>query len=96
MELLDDAAIARALSGIEGWQRDGDHLVRQVTFDSFLEAIAFIGRVAPLAEAADHHPELRNVHRDVTVRLSTHEAGGITLRDVELARAIAGILRDAG
>jgi 4a-hydroxytetrahydrobiopterin dehydratase len=92
MDLLDDDAVGRALVGLDGWRRDGDALVRDLTFDSFLAAIAFIGRVAALAEGADHHPELRNVHRHVTVRLSTHEAGGITRRDVELARGIDGVV----
>jgi 4a-hydroxytetrahydrobiopterin dehydratase len=95
MDLLDDAAITDALAGLEGWRRDGDHLVRRFICRSFLEAIAFIGRIALLAEAADHHPELLNSYRDVEVRLSTHEVGGITLRDVTLARAIDGVVQVA-
>lgn len=70
--------------------------MRELTFVSFMAAIAFIGRVAELAEAADHHPELRNVHRHVGVRLSTHEVGGITSRDVDMAHAIDGIVRAEG
>lgn len=96
MELLDRAAVGRALAGLEGWRQDGDALVRDLTFVTFLAAIAFIGRVAELAEAADHHPELRNVHRHVGVRLSTHEVGGITTRDVDLAHAIDGVVRAEG
>jgi 4a-hydroxytetrahydrobiopterin dehydratase len=96
MDLLDDDAVSRALVDLSGWGRDGDHLVRRLTFDSFLEAIAFIGRVAVLAEEADHHPELRNIHRDVDVRLSTHAVGGITARDVDLARAIDAVVRGEG
>jgi 4a-hydroxytetrahydrobiopterin dehydratase len=93
MELLDAARIATALEGLEGWRHDGDHLVRELDFDDFLAAIAFIGRIAPLAEAADHHPELRNVYRHVEIRLSTHDAGGITERDIGLAREIDRVVR---
>jgi 4a-hydroxytetrahydrobiopterin dehydratase len=96
MELLDAATIAVALDDLEGWRYDGDHLVRDLEFDDFLAAIAFIGRVAPLAEANDHHPELRNVHRNVEVRLRTHDVGGITERDVALAHQIDGVVRVTG
>lgn len=90
MELLDDAAIDRALAGLDGWRRDGDAIVRELRFPSFMDAIRFIDRVALLAEEADHHPELTNVYWNVGVRLTTHDAGGITERDVALARAIDG------
>jgi 4a-hydroxytetrahydrobiopterin dehydratase len=96
MDPLDRAALGGALAGLEGWREDSGALVRELTFVSFMAAIAFIGRVAELAEAADHHPELRNVHRHVVVRLSTHEAGGITSRDVDMAHAIDGIVRAEG
>jgi len=96
MELLDAARIAAALEDLEGWQYDGEHLVRELDFEDFLAAIAFIGRVAPLAEAADHHPELRNVHRHVQIRLRTHDAGGITERDVALAHEIDGVVLVTG
>ncbi len=96
MELLDDARIAAALADLEGWRHVDAHLVRELDFEDFLAAIAFIGRIAPLAEAADHHPELRNVHRHVEVRLSTHDAGGITERDVALAREIDRVVHVAG
>jgi len=96
MDLLDAATIAAALDDLAGWRYDGDHLVREFEFEDFLAAIAFIGRVAPLAEAAEHHPELRNVHRHVDVRLRTHDAGGITERDVALAHGIDGVVRVTG
>jgi 4a-hydroxytetrahydrobiopterin dehydratase len=96
MDLLDDARIAAALADLADWRRDGDQLVREVDLEDFLGAIAFIGRIAPLAEAADHHPELRNVHRHVEVRLTSHDAGGITERDIALARAIDDVVHVAG
>ena len=90
MDRLDDTAIERELTTLDAWRREDDGLVRELRFDGFREAIAFIGRVGDLAEAADHHPELHNVHSRVTVRLTTHDVGGITTADVELARAIDG------
>lgn len=92
MDTLDDAAIDRELATLEGWQRDGDALVRELEFDSFREAIAFINRVADLADEADHHPELTNVYARVSLRLTTHSADGITTKDVDLARAIDGVV----
>ncbi|WP_211262555.1 4a-hydroxytetrahydrobiopterin dehydratase [Nitriliruptor alkaliphilus] len=88
METLEPAAVDRALATLDGWQRDGDTLVRELRFDGFRDAIAFINRVADLADAADHHPELTNVYARVVVRLTTHDAGGITSKDVDLARAV--------
>ena len=92
MDLLDDATIDRALLDLDGWRREGDELCRDLRFASFMDAIRFIGRVAVVAEEADHHPELRNVYWNVSIRLTTHDAGGITERDVALARAIDGVV----
>jgi 4a-hydroxytetrahydrobiopterin dehydratase len=68
---------------------------RDLRFPSFMDAIRFIDRVAVVAEDADHHPELSNVYWNVGIRLTTHDAGGITERDVELARAIDGVVEAA-
>lgn len=95
MTLLDPAAVDAALAGLDGWRREGDALVRDLRFPSFMAAIRFIVRVADLAEAADHHPELSNVYWNVGIRLTTHDAGGITDRDVALARAIDGVVAEA-
>lgn len=95
MDLLDDTTIDGALADLDGWERDDDAIVRALRFPSFLDAIAFIVRVADVAEAADHHPELTNVYWNVTVRLTTHDAGGVTQRDVDLARAIDGVVDPA-
>ncbi len=85
---LIDAEIALALEALPGWNRDGDAIVRAYKFADFTHAFAFMTRVALLAEKADHHPEWSNVYNKVDVRLTTHEAGGLTRRDVDLAAAI--------
>ncbi len=85
---LDDPQIRAALEELDGWHRDGDVLEREFRFDDFRAAIAFIDRIADAAEAADHHPELCNVYSSVTVRLTSHDVGGITTRDVDLAREV--------
>jgi 4a-hydroxytetrahydrobiopterin dehydratase len=91
--LADDATVERELRTLDGdWGRDGDALVRELEFAGFREAIDFIVRVADLAEEADHHPELTNVYARVTVRLTSHDVGGITDRDLRLARAIDGVV----
>jgi 4a-hydroxytetrahydrobiopterin dehydratase len=94
MSRLPDAAVTAALAELPEWRRDGEALRRDLRFPSFAAAIRFIVRVADLAEAADHHPELSNVFVSVGVRLTTHDAGGITDRDVALARAIDGVVAE--
>jgi 4a-hydroxytetrahydrobiopterin dehydratase len=85
---LIDAEIALALEALPGWNRDGNAIVRAYKFADFTHAFAFMTRVALLAEKADHHPEWSNVYNKVEVRLTTHDAGGLTQRDVDLATAI--------
>jgi 4a-hydroxytetrahydrobiopterin dehydratase len=92
MDTLDTDRIRAALDELDGWQLDQDRLVRELRFDSFRDAIAFINRVADLADAANHHPELTNVYSRVTVVLTTHDAGGVTQKDLDLARAIDGVV----
>ena len=72
----------------DGWTREGDAITRSFAFDDFSQAWGFMSRVALLAEAHDHHPEWRNVWNKVDIRLTTHDAGGLTGKDVDLARAI--------
>jgi 4a-hydroxytetrahydrobiopterin dehydratase len=86
---LSDGEISEALRGLQGWRREGERLVREYEFRDFVEAVGFIARVALLAEKADHHPQLTNVYNRVTVELWSHDAGGITARDVRLAQAIS-------
>jgi len=92
-ERLSAEARASALRELPGWtERDaGAAIARTFTFRDFNEAFGFMSRVALVAEKCDHHPEWRNVYRTVDVVLTTHEAGGITMRDVELAKAMDAI-----
>ncbi len=92
---LDDAAIARALESLPGWQREGDALVREYRFKNFREAMAFVNRVAELAEEQRHHPDITIVYNRVRLALSTHEAGGITERDLALAQRIDALTAQA-
>ena len=87
---LTDAEIAAALPGVPGWTLNGDGIERTYRFADFVAAFGFMARVALLAEKADHHPEWSNVYNKVGIRLTTHDAGGISARDFALARAIDG------
>jgi 4a-hydroxytetrahydrobiopterin dehydratase len=80
MALTHDDVTAR-LRAYPGWQAQGDALVRQFTFPSYPDAIAFVARLAFDAEASDHHPDLLIRYRKVTVTWSTHSEGGVTERD---------------
>jgi 4a-hydroxytetrahydrobiopterin dehydratase len=88
---MSSAAVEDALRSLPDWSRDGNAIAREFRFGSFREAISFIVRLSFEAEQRDHHPELANVYNRVTIRLSTHDAGGITEKDFDLARAIDAV-----
>ncbi len=69
-----------------GWRRQGDAITKQYKFASFPDAIAFVGRLVPGAEAADHHPDIAINYSRVTLSYSTHSEGGLTEKDFEGAR----------
>lgn len=94
-ERLSDAQIEEALAGLKGWAREGDALVKRFRFGTYMDGIAFVNAVAGRAEAADHHPDLEVSWGRVVVRLTTHDAGGITSKDVALAREIEGLASTA-
>ncbi len=75
-----------AMRELSGWTIENGKLHRQFQFPSFIEAFGFMSRVALVAESMGHHPEWFNVYNRVIVDLTTHDAGGITMKDVELAR----------
>jgi len=86
--LLSEAEIATALDTVPGWRREGAVLVRTVRCDTFRAAIAFVGRVADAAEAADHHPDIEINWRRVTFRLTTKASHGLTAKDISMAASI--------
>ncbi|WP_316159111.1 MULTISPECIES: 4a-hydroxytetrahydrobiopterin dehydratase [unclassified Bradyrhizobium] len=90
---LSAEARATALRELPGWSeaQGREAIARTFTFKDFNEAFGFMTRVALVAEKADHHPEWRNVYRTVEVVLTTHDAGGVTMRDIELAKAMNAI-----
>jgi 4a-hydroxytetrahydrobiopterin dehydratase len=85
---LDDGEIEQACSRLPGWERAGDQIVKWYELASFRDAITFVDSIADAAEAADHHPDLDIRYRRVRVSLSTHDAGGITQKDIDLAKEI--------
>jgi 4a-hydroxytetrahydrobiopterin dehydratase len=85
---LSDLEIQRALGGLAGWSRRGETLVKTFTFERFADGIAFVDRVARAADEMDHHPDIDIRYTKVTMTLSTHDAGGITQRDLDLAQKI--------
>lgn len=91
-ELLTDDQVNAELAGLTEWNRDGDAIVRTAKLPSFPAAIAVVGRVAEIAEARDHHPDIDIRWRTLTFRCSTHSAGGLTAKDVALAREIDAVL----
>lgn len=92
IEQLDDAVRAEALAELVHWTYDPEAkgIRRDFSFGDFATAFAFMTHVAILAEKADHHPEWSNVYNRVSILLTTHDAGGLSQRDIDLAKAIDG------
>lgn len=88
IEKLSDAEIATRLAALPAWQLRDGKLYRCFKFPDFIQAFAFMTRVALLAEKQDHHPEWFNVYGTVEIWLTTHAAGGISTRDFRLATAL--------
>jgi 4a-hydroxytetrahydrobiopterin dehydratase len=88
MALMPEAEVDRRLTSLPGWERDGQQIRKEYSFGSYMDGIAFVNRVAGLAEKMDHHPDMLVGYRRVTLTLSSHDAGGITARDLRLAEAI--------
>ncbi|MEU5938838.1 4a-hydroxytetrahydrobiopterin dehydratase [Micromonospora sp. NPDC047548] len=94
-DLLTAEAVRGKLGGLADWSGDPTGISRTVELGSFPAAIAVVDRVAEVAERLDHHPDIDIRWRTVTFRCVTHSAGGVTDRDVELARQIDDIVRSA-
>jgi 4a-hydroxytetrahydrobiopterin dehydratase len=85
MERMTESQVAAALKQNANWSETGEAIQRTYQFKDFVEAMRFVNRVAEAAEAAQHHPDLLVRWNKVTLTLSTHDAGGITQRDFDLA-----------
>src|ERR1700732_1745567 len=97
-ERLSAEARKSALPGLSGWSEvpGREAIAKTFTFKDFNEAFGFMSRVALVAEKRDHHPEWKNVYRTVDVVLATHDAGGVTALDIDLAKAMNAIAGQLG
>ena len=85
-DLLSDEEVEAQLP--DGWERDGDEIVKTYEFDAYLDGVGFAAGVGGIAQDAFHHPEVTIGWREVEIRLTTHDAGGITENDIDLAARI--------
>lgn len=88
MPSLSAQALAAALESLGGWQSTGEAIVKTYQCGGFMPAIAFVNRVADAAEAANHHPDIDIRYSKVTIGLSTHDEGGVTQKDIDLAHRL--------
>ena len=88
MAKLSASAVSRRLAALKGWRQVGDAIQKRYTFANFKEAMFFVNTVAGLAEKAGHHPDITVNYNRVTLGLSTHDAGGLTGKDFDLAKRI--------
>lgn len=88
MEKLNEESISGWIESHPGWKRVGDEISKSFEFPSFRNAIVFVNRVATLADEVDHHPDIDIRYTKVVLRLSTHSAGGLTEKDLELAQKV--------
>jgi 4a-hydroxytetrahydrobiopterin dehydratase len=95
-ERLSDITIQRELGSLQGWSRRGDVVTKTFQFRTFLAGIDFVVAIAKAAEAADHHPDIDIRYTKIVCSLSTHSAGGITQKDLDMAKQIEKIFSSAG
>lgn len=88
MITLTESEIADRLANLAGWSKQGDEIAKTYSLPTFPAAIAFVAHVGFLAEAADHHPDIDVRFKRVTLALTTHQAGGLTAKDFDLAAAV--------
>ncbi|MDG6928456.1 MAG: 4a-hydroxytetrahydrobiopterin dehydratase [Nitrososphaerota archaeon] len=87
--------LERAVAGLDGWRLEGDFLVKTFEFETFMDGIRFVGRVARIAERLEHHPDVHIRYTSIKLALQSHDVGGVTERDVRLAGAIDKSLKAA-
>lgn len=94
MSLLTTQLLEEALAHMTGWVYAGRSIEKQFVLTDFLEAMAVINKIAVIAEEMNHHPEWSNVYNKLMIRLSTHDSGGVTNKDIRLAHAIEIIVKE--
>jgi 4a-hydroxytetrahydrobiopterin dehydratase len=87
MATLSAAEVSERVQQLDGWRVDGQAIIKQYTFAGFPEAVQFVTRLVPGAEAADHHPDITINYKRVTLSYSTHSEGGLTVKDFDGAAA---------
>jgi 4a-hydroxytetrahydrobiopterin dehydratase len=92
MEKYTPEKVDETLKGLEGWSFQEEGIEKKFVFKNFIQAMGFINQLALYAEKANHHAEIFNVYNKVNIRLSTHDAGGVTEKDFRLARQIDQII----
>jgi 4a-hydroxytetrahydrobiopterin dehydratase len=94
MTTIDGQELLDAVMGLPGWGLERGELVREISFKDFVKAMAFVNKVAALAESAGHHPDIDIRYNRVRLGLVTHDAGGITQNDLALARQVSATFED--
>jgi 4a-hydroxytetrahydrobiopterin dehydratase len=89
---LERQQVAEALQKLSNWTLQGDQIERLLTFENFVDSMIFVNKVAEIAEEEGHHPEIRIVYNRVMLALTTHDAGGLTSKDFQMARRINELL----
>ena len=92
MQTYNESSAQEQLATLPGWTFRNDGIEKRYSFENFVQAFGFMSQVAIFAEKADHHPELSNVYNRVDIRLSTHDANGLTDKDFSLARQIETLI----
>ena len=91
MALLEENEIDEHLGELDGWERSGNQIEKTFSLKNFIESVGFINKIAILAEKADHHPDILILYNKVKITLSTHSEGGITVKDINLAKEIENL-----
>ena len=91
-DLLEDADLTSALKKCPEWEYEKNAITRAIEFEEFMDGIDFVNSVAEIADEAQHHPDIRINYTTVTLKLTTHDAGGVTDADVELAQRIDNLV----
>ncbi|MCL6461507.1 MAG: 4a-hydroxytetrahydrobiopterin dehydratase [Flavobacterium micromati] len=92
MKTYSKESLQEVLKGLNNWEFNNNGIEKDFKFKNFTEALGFIVQVGVNAEKNNHHPELFNVYNKVTIRLTTHDADGVTEKDIDLAKAIEKLL----